>query len=784
MNTLKELIEKSVANNLEKTFLIDCGPYYTKKVSYNEVYNNSLRICSLFSKKGLKKGDKILLFLPNSSDYVALLFACAISGVIAVPIDFNSDLEFANKIAKITSSKVIFCSVFKQPSFEDLFFIEEIAKVYGSFQPSEKRNKISRSDIFEIVYTSGTTSEPKGVILTQENIFSDISYIKNSNILEVRNPSMLSLLPLSHLFEQTVGLFYPMLLNAQISYTESKKSSEIFNAINKQKINALVTVPFFLDSLKAKIVTKVGENPNLIKRTGVRKNFGKLKYLIVGGSALSIETERFWKKLGFEVLQGYGLTETSPVLTCNSPIYYKEGTVGRALEGIDLKVENKEILAKGGNVFKEYYKNPKQTEEVKKMGWFYTGDFGEIDSEGYLKIVGRKKNVIISSSGLNIYPEDIENVLNKLPKIKESIVLGLDDGKELVGVVLSDSEINVEEVKRSANKSLNSSQQISRVILWSMKDFPRTPTLKIIRGEVEKVISSGKDPVFLSKDVLISIISSICKCSSDRIKENVNLVDLDLDSIKRIELVNKIEESFNIEFDEQKISEKTTIAMLRKEIETPEKISSVSNINFLNSRIFNPVRFLLQEISFIALRLFYSIHVEGRENLPEENCILIANHTSMLDTFALYKILPINYRINTAPAAAKDFFFKNKITGFFGKMTFNAFGFSRKEETKQSLKDFGELVNRGMNVLIYPEGTRSRTGKLLEFKEGIGVIALNIPVNIVPIKIEGLHEVLPVGNIFPKKGNVKIKIGKPVQFSRMNSPQEITKKLHKLIEEM
>jgi long-chain acyl-CoA synthetase len=784
MNTLKELIEKSVVKNSEKVFLTDCGLYYTKKLTYGEVYTNSLKACSFFKKKGIKKGDKVVIYFPNSSDYVSLLFACALSGVIAVPVDFNSDPEFAEKIAKITACKIIFCSVFKQPSRKNLFFVEEFSEIYNSFNKSKLNEKIKLSDVFEIVYTSGTTSEPKGVVLTQENLAFDVVAMTKSITFNTKNLSMLSILPLSHLFEQNLGLFSPMLLGARISYISSKKSSEILNAIHKQRVNAIVSVPFFIESLKSKIIANVGENPGLIKRFFIKNKFGKLKYFIVGGSALSLETERFWGKLGFWILQGYGLTETSPVLTCNSTKNYREGTVGRALEGIELKIENKEILVHGKNVFREYYKNPHITKEVKKRDWFFTGDLGEFDSGGFLKLTGRKKNVIISSSGLNIYPEDIEAVLNKIPSIKESVVLGLDDGKNLVGVVLSDSKLNVDEIKRVANKSLNSSQQIFKIVLWSGKDFPRTPTLKIIRREVEKGIISGPDSSFLSKDLLKNIVSFVCGCSVDKIKENIRLVDLGLDSIKRIELVNKIEESFNIEFDEQKINEKTTISMLRKEIENPQKASYVSNINFMNSKFFNPVRFLLQWISFIGLRVFYSIHVEGKENLPRETCILIANHTSMLDTFALYRGLPVKYRINTCPAAAKDFFFKNKIVGFLGKMTFNVFGFSRKEEIKQSLRDFGELINRGMNVLIYPEGTRSRTGKLAEFKDGIGVIAWNISLPVVPIKIEGLREILPVGNIWPRRGKVRIKIGKPIQFNRMNSPQVITKKLHKIVEEM
>jgi long-chain acyl-CoA synthetase len=796
--TLQNLIKTSVKNFPNKILITDKGDYSKKQYTYSEIYKQSLRVISFFKKNNISKGEKIITFIPNSSDYASIIWACALSGVILVPIDINSQLEFLEKVYKNTQAKLIFTSIYKSSQKTKNFFIEEINTIYEQNSEREINEAIYSNDTFEIVYTSGTTSEPKGVILTQENLYENVLSMTNAITHNTKNMSMLSILPLSHLFEQNLGFFSPVYLGTKITYISTKKTSKIIETIKEEKIDTIVSVPLFLDLLKQKIISESEKQNYDIEKSIIKNNlFSKLaaykikrilkplKTFIIGGSALSLETEIFWDTLGFRVLQGYGLTETSPVLTCNSTKDYKKGSVGKALKNIEIKIVNNEILAKGKNIFHGYYHNSEKTKEILETGWIKTGDLGKIDSEGFLFITGRKKNIIISPSGLNIYPEDIEKTINKNNLIKDSVVLGLNNGKDLTALIIPKTKINAEDLKKEINKNLPESQKLTKIIIWPKQDFPRTPTLKIIRKEVEDIISNKKNVInTFTEDKLKNVVSIICKTNPNKITEKTNLIDLGLDSIKRIELVTKIEEQFNIDFDETNINEKTKIENLRKSIKISSIDKSKSQINFLNSRLFTPIRFLLQEISFLALSVFYKIKLSGIENLPKEKCILIANHSSMLDTFAIYKALPIKYRLNTCPAAAKDFFFKNWIIGLFGKLTFNAFGFSRKEETKQSLKDFGKLVDTNHNILIYPEGTRSKTGKLADFKDGIGILAREINIPIIPIKIKGLHEILPVGNYLPKFGEVEIKIGRQVKFNKMQSPQEITKTLHKIIKEM
>jgi len=815
LQTVSALIEDALKEYPQEIFIIEKNLYRRNTYTYQQVYDKALSICAYFKEKKIEKGDKVMIYLPNSSNYVALIWACALSGVIFVPIDFSNNQDFAEKIYRKVGAKLIFCSVFKKPESCKCFFSEEMSTLYSKYVPdiSILNRKISANDIFEIVFTSGTTSEPKGVILTNENIYFDVIAMREIITLNLKRKTILSILPLSHLFEQNVGLFCLLEYGISIVYIQSKKSSAILNSIQREKISMVVSVPLFLQTLKEKIefeAQKLGEleklNSSLKKFTNfpgifkkiffhkIRRKLGRLRYFVVGGAELPLDVEEFWENLGIEVFQGYGLTEASPVVTCNSPTEKKRASLGKPLKNIEVVLKDKEIMVRGKNVFKAYYQDNKKTEESLKNGWFHTGDLGSVDNDGFLNITGRKKNIIISSSGLNVYPEDIEKVMAGSNEVKESVVLGLDNGKRIVAVILPRKSLNNKKIQlllQQVNSKLQPHQNLSDIILWPEIEFPKTSTMKIKRGVIEEAILSKNQQKKSenSQDKLINIISEICKKSPRDIKESSNLVSLGLDSIKRIDISIKIEEVFNITFDESGINEKSKVSDLRNMIKHSKNERIISGINVLNSRFFNILRVPLQVLILLFSKLIFRLEIKGIENInsvkSNEPIILAANHTSMLDTFAVYRALPLSRRTNTFAAAAKDFFFKNYIPAIFGRLVFNAFAFSRKENIKQSLVDFGEIINRNSNVLIYPEGTRSRKGNLLEFKAGIGIMALNTETPIIPIKIKGNYEIMSVGKIVPKFGKrVEVIFGKPLTFTRMQSAQEITEKVHNAIKEL
>lgn len=807
--TLASLIEQSVTKFPEKPFIIERCLYRRKVFTYKDIYNRAQALISFFKEQSIKKGDKIILYLPNNPDYASLLWACALSGVIAVPLDFNSNTEFIEKIFNKIKAKQVFCSAIKQPNLKKIKLIESLDEIYNKPLSNIKKANIKDSDIFEIVYTSGTTSEPKGAIITQKNLSSNIESCKGITPRNMPNYKFLSILPLSHLFEQNVGFFLLVKYGSAIVYISSKKSSTIVETMQKEEITSLVTVPLFLQKIKEKIertaekqnkkeklekaLEKFSKYPKIIKKIifrSIRKKFPKVEIFFVGGAALDIETELFWNAIGIDVLQGYGLTETSPILTCNTLKHRKPGTVGKPLPGIEVKIKDNEIIAKGDNIFSGYFENDKETKKIIKNGYLYTGDIGEFDNDGFLKITGRKKNMILSPSGLNIYPEDIEKVLDNFPEIKESVVIGLDNDKKLVGVVLTNKKVYPSSLIKNANKKLSPHQYLSQISLWPDKDFPRTPTKKIIRRKVLAQLESKiKQPIQQTDDKIINLIANVCEINPSKIKELSKLVDLGLDSIKRIDLAVKVEEGLDLEFNEDLITQTTTVKDLRILINKNQEVKEESGLTRLNSKKLYPLRYVLRSIIFALERVFFSIKVKGIKNIPKENVIFIANHLSRLDTDIILRALPLKQRVNFHVAAAKDLFFDTKsrygrIIGNIARVVYNAFSFSRTTQIQQSLKDFGEIINHDGNVLIYPEGTRSKSGKLGKFKNGIGLLTWHMQVPVVPIKIEGLYEILPWENKIPKKGKVTIKFGKPLTFSKLQNFEEITSTLRKAVENL
>lgn len=818
-------IRRLVNHYKDRPCLIYKKAFRTERLLYWDVYNYAHMVAGFFKEKGLKKGDKIIIYCYNCPEWSAILLACALSGVIAVPIDFNSKKEFVNIIAKKVNSKLVFCSRFKSiNSNTNQIFVEDLFKHIKKYHKYRCKANIKEEDIFEIVYTSGTTSNPKGVIITNKNLVSNIRSLRLNMPLK-GNLVFLSVVPLSHLLEQTVGFFIPLRFGCKIVYTTSRKSSTLLEAMQEEKITSMVGVPILLKTFKAKIErevekkgkTKIFEKslkssekfPFFVRRIVFRKIINKLspkfKFFIVGGAPLDENTENFWNFLGIMVLQGYGLTETSPIMTCNTFKHHRQHTVGKILPNQEIKIsKDEEILCKGENITKGYYKNQKATKNSIKNGWFYTGDLGEFDKNNFLMLKGRKKNIILTSSGLNVYPEDIEQVLDAKNTIKGSVVLGIKDKKDIIitAVVLPETnkKINTQKLIKEINSNLSSYQQLQKILIWPMKDFPRTPSLKIKRRDVEQYLKNslkdGSEKTIASNKIF-EILASLSNINISKIKvRSVLSTDLAIDSLHRVELLSLIEERYNVEIEESKITEKTTVDELLKLIE--KSSISLSNIvlSSLNiSYIVKPLRYFFQIIAFIILRIFYNVHVVGKEKLENIKgpVIFAINHTSHLDTITLLRVLPIKIKSNIAFAAAQDYFFvkdddKNKFWKktklIFLQIILNIFPFSRGGNIKQSLKLTGKLLDKGISIGIYPEGTRSINGEIGTFKLGIGLIASNMKVPIVPVKIKGLFDILPKGKKFPCFGKTAVYFGKPIIAGNRESYIKIARDIENAVKKL
>lgn len=822
MNTLIELI-----NNLKKynknIAIINKTEYRTFTWTYSKLHLYIKKFSAFLEKNNIKKGDRIAILGQNSPEYVITFLGAILKGAILIPIDIRSTNDFIEKIIQQTQPKIFFTTKYKNISSKTKkIYIEDLEYLLENIKPSIKTEKITPDNIAEIVYTSGTTGIPKGVILTNKNITSNINSLKKIVELDTKY-KLLSLLPLSHLFEQTAGLLIPFSSGSSIVYIQSLKPSIILNTL-KEDITNVVIVPRLLQLLKDSITTAVKTAKkeklfnSLLKSAKkinfryrkllflkIHKNFPKLKFFIVGGAPLSVDLELFWESMGFKIVQGYGLTESSPVISCNSPNERKLGSVGKALPNVQIKLaKDNEILVKGDNITQGYYKNKEKTKQLFTASWMRTGDIGYLDKEKFLFIKGRKKEVIVTAEGINVYPEDIEAILNKIEGVKESCIVDMkkNSQEQIHAALLLEPEYKnkARDIIKSANSQLSSYQQIQNFTIWPLEDFPRTSTMKIKKNLVLTLIEKKpkkKEKIITTKeDKLYSIISKIKNINIGKIKPNSILYyDLKLSSIDRIELVSEIEQEFNVDIEEDLITNQTTIKQLRNII---EKRTSQKKQVFRRWTLILPIkiiRYIAQIlIIFPITRLFCSIKTQGKENLKDlkNPLIFVSNHTSHFDTTVILSQLPFRFKTNIAIATLEEFFqakkpFKKLIKIIFynfGTIFLNLYMFPQTKGFVKSIKYTGELIDKNYSILIFPEGERTLNNKMNPFKHGIGIIASNMKVPIIPIKLEGLFEILPRYSNFPKKkGKVILKFGKPLYLTSQ-SYIDITKKIEVAIKSL
>lgn len=820
MNTLLDVF-KSFHKQGNRTAIVYRTGVRRFTYSYRDLVTLSMKMAHWLDKKGIKKGDRITLWAPNGPGWAVTFWASAIRGIIVVPVDFSSNRERAEKIASITESKLILQSQYKLDRIDSplAFLIENLPEELERETASNFYNDISGEDIVELIYTSGTTGNPKGVVLTHKNICANLEQVRN-HIRITEDYNFLSLLPLSHMFEQTGGFLTPLSSGGRIVYVLTLKPSSILEAFAEENIYAAVIVPRLLQVLKNSIERELEEKrikpvfdyltskseswSNSRKKFffyPIRRKFGKnLQFFVSGGSALDPEVGRFWGKIGFPVVEGYGLTECSPVLTANTREKQVLGSVGKPLAGVSIRITDGEIQAYGPNIFPGYWNDKEVTQATfSEDGWFKTGDLGEIDKDGYLFIKGRKKDMILAGNGMNVYPEDVEGVLNKTPGVKESCVIGVKSkhGEEVHAVLILDgSGKSPEEIIKTANISLDEHQQIRGFSVWPEQEFPKTTTLKIQKFKVKQSISKGSSQALArSFDELQGTIAQITGKPVENVAESALLVsDLGLSSLARLELVTCIEQKYRLDLDDSLINQETTVGSLRKIIEKRERTKSGNIFWFwTNSKWANVLRMIRDLALYPFYRIVAPTKVEGLEKINNLDgpIIFISNHLSFIDQPIIMYALPRRHRYNTATAAWQEFFFdqnKNLITRWWKKFVFlyaavmrNVFPLPQSSGFRKTLAYMGKLIDHKINFLIFPEGQISLDGKISPFMKGLGLMVkeLKAPV-VVPIHISGPDKVLPRGKKIPQRNPVRVAFGDPLYFYK-ESPDEILKKCQEAV---
>jgi long-chain acyl-CoA synthetase len=774
-------------------FLVYDDGYRPRSYTYAGVVRAARIFAGRLRQAGIGKGDKVLFWSENRPEWVAALWGCLIEGVIAVPIDYRSSADLVRRVNGIVHARALLVGEEVSPladiptwKLADLEWTG--APVIG---PS-----VSRDDVAEILFTSGTTAEPKGVLITHRNVLANIVPVEREvhKYRKYGGPffpiRFLNLLPLSHMFGQAMATFIPPMLPGVVVFMHGYDPKEILRQIRKRRISVLVSVPKILEVLREYVLQVAPEagrpsadKPHWLVRwwryRKVHRLFGwKFWSFIVGAAPLDPELEEFWSRLGFLVIQGYGLTETAPIVTLNHPFHARRGTVGKPIAGVEVRIApDGEILVRGENVTSGYFNlAPDDTFED---GWFHTGDVGAIDPEGRLSVRGRKKEMIVTPEGLNVFPEDVERALDRQPGVRESAVVGPD---RVHAVLAIEPGADADAIVRGANAALEEHQKIRGVSVWPSGALPRTEgTGKLKRYEVQQWVQ-GRTAARPAASVHESIEQIVSRYAQNRVVHpDTTLDELGLSSLERVELMMAIEQHFGASMDESHFSAARTVGDLLPALDRPgapqEPIAFPSWNRSALARLVRRVSLATWILPIV--RLFVWLKAEGRENLEalQGPVIFAANHQSHLDTPAILMALPARWRYKIAPAMAKEFFkahffpqqygrsewFTNSLNYYLSTLFFNAFPFPQREAgLRETLRYSGDLVSEGASILIFPEGRRSETGKIDTFRPGVGILASRLEIPVVPVRVNGVQNVLRVGWNMARPGRVHVKFGAPL----------------------
>jgi len=762
-----------------------------------------------------------------------VFLGCLLRGAVVVPMDSGASVQFARRVCTRSGSRFCICSRTKAVLISDLpgMVLEELRERISSYDVSAyPLSDITRDDIVEIVFTSGTTDEPKGVVISHRNVIANLNplqaeiakYIKYERIFHPLR--FLSLLPLSHVFGQFLGAFIPQMLGAIVIFHDTMNPSEIIRTIRRRRISIVVGVPRILEALRDKIERdfeaagtlerfrqdfEQAEGEHFIRRwwrfRQIHNQFGwKFWAFICGGAALDADTEQFWSRLSFVMIQGYGLTETTSLVSVNHPFKLGKGSIGKTLPGREIKLaENGEILVRGESVAAGYIQGSELNPVTNQEGWFRTGDLGEMDGEGNLYFKGRKKNIIVTPAGLNIYPEDLEAALRRQPEVVDCVVIALakDDNAEPCAVmILKGKELEAESVIKRANLELAEFQHVRRWYLWPDEDFPRTsmckPRINVIREAVQQQFE-GTDRGDCSEGTLTEIIGRITGRKMQRLAPDTNLAsDLDLSSLDRVELLSALEDRLQIDLNESHFTSATTVGELEHMLRQPvPRRTNYEYPRWAQNPLVGAVRLLVYYlVTWPATMVMASPRIRGREKLRKLHgpLLFIANHVTQVDVGFVLAALPLRYRHNLSVAMLGELLEAmrhppdslNPLRKCIERISyslvvglFNVFPLPQQTGLRASLAFAGELVDRGYSVLVFPEGRRTQDGSMSPFRAGIGLLANSLGVPIVPIKIDGLFALKKAHKKIARPGTITVWIGDAIRFEPGTDPELIARDL-------
>jgi long-chain acyl-CoA synthetase len=816
-------------------FLVYDDGYRVRRHSYAEVTRASRGFAARLAAAGLARGDKIILWGENRPEWLVAYWGATIAGVIVVPIDYRSSADFMERVRHIVGARVVVVGD-EVPAFATATVGEQAFKPSNpqalalTFWPLRDLDwsadgpipqvPIDRDDVAEIVFTSGATAEPKGVVIRHRNILANLEPVAREiakyrayarPVLPLR---FLNLLPLSHMFGQAMATNIPPLLDGTVVFMHSFNPHDIVRRVREWRISVIVCVPKILEVLKDHAVRldPAAANPpsgvSIPKRwwryRRVHRAFGpKFWAFVVGAAPLDPALEDYWKRLGFVVVQGYGLTETAPIVTLNHPFKTRTGSVGAPIAGVEVKIApDGEILVRGENVTTGYYEAPGAGSRESGVGrapgvgraideehWLHTGDIGELDAQGRLFIRGRKTEMIVTPEGLNVFPDDVERVVNEIPGVRESAVVGAIDGatERVHAVLLLEPGVGPETVVREANAKLADHQRIRTFSVWSDGPLPRTEgTKKLKRAAIKAWVATGQRPAAAAaEDPLQALLARFA--GGRELSGETSIDALGLSSLERVELMVALEDRLQTRVDESKFAGAKTLNDLRTVLASaPAEAEVAEPVEFPSwnrARIVRWIRRISLATWILPLaRVFAWIRVSGLEHVEGLTgpVVFASNHQSHFDTPVILAALPGRWRAKVMTAMAKEFFkahffpeehsvrefLTNSLNYYLAAFFFGAFPLPQREAgARQTLRYIGEITGDGFSVLIFPEGMRAPTGQMKPFRAGVGMIASRLELPVVPVRLDGVDRVLPTGGNMARPGRVYVTFGKPMRLT-------------------
>jgi long-chain acyl-CoA synthetase len=854
--TLTGQLAEVIREAADQTAIIYRQVDSVQEFTYGQVYRHSLAVARWLQAQKLEKGDRVAILLENCPQWPISYFGALWAGAVAVPLDPVSRWDHIHYALEQTRVKVIF--TFPQAplsQLEELPWLEKIVVVGENGASNEKIINfaevlkssgskaglpvIGPDDLASIIYTSGTTGIPKGVMLTHKNFCANYRGIAELNAVRP-DDNLLAILPLHHALPFTATLLLPLFFRVKITYLDTLKAEAILRCVKEQRVTILVLTPQVLQhfyhgmkrqldlipwplrplllaylNFSRRLSRGLGINPARPLFRKFRSALGEqFRFFVSGGAKLPESLAENLARLGFTVLEGYGLTETAPVVTFNPPAAPRPGSAGRPLAGVEVRILNPgadgigEVLIRGDNVMPGYFHNEAASREVLKDGWFHSGDLGYLDQDGYLFIQGRIKDIIVLASGKNISREEVGQHYLQAPALKEIFITTDSRAEKLTAVVVPDldyfrkiGETDIySKVKwdlELGSRSLEPYKRIKDFVLIN-QELPKTRLGKVKIYEAQRIyqeragkryekkkpaVEQGLSPV---GEAVVAVLARQIEDSRISLDDHLEL-DLGLDSLGLVEVLGALESWFNLKIKDDEFTGISTVRELIRLIEAkhpetarqPEAVTApwgsilrldpppalLRNLGMEGGFMARLVTQGLASITGLLFRWLFDLKVYGRERLTGQGYILCPNHGSYLDGFILAYAVPGPLRPRLFSLGYSGYFDVPGVRNLLRLIRVIPVDSARNLVAAMQVSSY--ILRNGQILSIFPEGFRTANGEVGQFKKGVAILARELDVMLVPVYIQGSFEAWPPGVSRPRSHPIR------VYFGRKHSWQEL-----------